>query len=225
VEEPWLVLMGVLDGLNVCSLSLLALFISLMYSAGQGRRTILSLGVSYIAGVFAAYLATGLGILLLSVTLPAVPHLLARVGVSIMILIGASNILSYFGLGLLPLSMPSTLGARAVVFMRRVGLFSSAAAGILVGLHNFPCACTGGVYPTFIGLIATSSLKLAYLLLYNIFFISPLVLILYIASTKAITVRLRKWHQENKQRSKLIIGVIMVALGAFFLALIFLGVQ
>jgi cytochrome c biogenesis protein CcdA len=216
-------LMGFIDGLSICNISLTALFISLMYSAQLDRRTVIILGLSYIMGVFSSYLAVGLGFLALSVSLPTIPHIITRVGVSIMLTIGLANILSYFGLKILPTGLSSFLGEKAVRIMKRVGFTSSAIAGLMVGTHNLPCACTGGIYPTFIALISDSTFKLPYLILYNLFFVTPMITILLIASNKSVILRVRRWHQQNKEKAKLTLGIIMIIVGVILLGLLYLG--
>jgi len=57
------VFLGAVDGLNICSLSLLTLFVSLMYTAKASRRTIVVWGLVYVVSVFASYFLLGLGML------------------------------------------------------------------------------------------------------------------------------------------------------------------
>lgn len=219
----WFTIMGFVDGLSVCNISLTALFISLMYSAQLDRKTVMFLGLLYLGGVFSSYLAVGLGLLVLSLTLPTIPHLITRIGVSIMISVGMANTLSYLGLRIIPTGASSILSGKALSFMKKISYGSSLIAGIFVGLHNFPCACTGGIYPTFVALISNSSLKLPYLILYNIFYIIPMITILYIASSKSVILRVRKWHQQNREKAKLVLGLGMILTGLLLLGLIYLG--
>lgn len=218
-----LTLLGFLDGLNVCSLSLLALFMSLMFTMNAERKLIVGLGATYIVGVFTSYLLTGLGILLFSLSIPTVPHLLARLGVSLMIFFGIANVINYFRPNTIKMMFMSRLGERAVGYMKGGSFTTSAVAGLLVGLHNFPCACTGGIYPTFISLVAGTDFQLFYLILYNLLFVAPLVIILAACSNKSVIVRFRKWHHQNAQRTKLILGITMVLVGVVILLTIVLG--
>lgn len=218
-------LMGFIDGLSICNISLTALFISLMYSTQLDRGTVMILGLSYVIGVFSSYLAVGLGLLAVSVSLSTIPHIITRVGVSMMLTIGVANILSYFGLRILPIGLSSFLGEKAVKIMKKVGFTSSAVAGVMVGAHNLPCACTGGIYPTFIALISDSTFKLLYLILYNLFFITPMITILLIASNKSVIFQVRRWHQQNKEKAKLTLGIIMIIVGVILLGLLYLGVS
>ncbi len=216
-------MLAAIDGLNVCNLSLLLLFITIGYSTGASRRTILVLGASYISGVFISYMLVGLGLLTLSINIPVLPHFFARVGISIMIVVGLFNILSYFRINPLPPTISQSLGMRSINYMKKAGYFSSIIAGMLAGLHNFPCACTGGIYPTFISLIINTSNSITFLIAYNLLFILPLVIILYIAANKKIVLKIRRWHQTNSLLTKLIIGITMVSVSVVLLILLLSG--
>lgn len=219
--------MALLDGLNICALTLLALFVSLMFLYNVKRSTVLVLGFAYIAGVYISYFATGLGIAILAISLPEVPHFLSRVGAGVMVFFGASNVLNYFRPGTVPMMISSGLGKRAVTRMRSFSKGASFPAvilvGTLVGLHNFPCACTGGIYMTFIGLVSGSSLFLPYLLAYNALFVVPLLSILLFCSSKGVTLRFRKWHETRGSELSVAIGALMTAGGAAILTSIYVG--
>ena len=220
---PSILLLALLDGLNLCALTLLTLFISLMFLYNVGRKTVVALGFAYIIGVYASYFTTGLGIGLFAVSLPEVPHFLSRVGSGLMIFFGAANITNYFAPGTIPTMIPNNLGKRAVGYMRSMTKGTSFPAvifvGTLVGLHNFPCACTGGIYMTFLGLVAGTPLFLEYLAAYNLVFVVPLVSILLVCSSKAVTFRLRRWRQEKEEKVRLTLGALMLVAGSVILAL------
>ena len=220
---PALMFMGFVDGLNVCSLSLMALLVSLMYNANVGRETILLLGFVYIASVFLSYFLLGLGILIFSISIPTAPHFLARISVAIMLFIGTLNILNYFSPGLVSLNLPATLGKKAINYMKVATIPSLFVAGTLVGVHNFPCACTAGIYLSFISLIANAPLYDVYLALYNFIFVMPLIVILFVCSSKPVTVRLRKYSIENIGKMKLVLGTLMILFGLLIVALIISG--
>jgi len=223
-----LVSLGLIDGLNICSLGLLGLFLSLMYATQTDRRMILGYGAVYVASVFLSYLMVGVGVTLLFITLPTIPHLLARVAAAGMLAIGIANIVNYFRPGSIPLMIGSAsraISTRAVRFMKAGGVSAVFVAGILIGFHNFPCACTGGVYMTFLSLIADSPFRVAYLLAYNLVFIIPLTAILLVFSSRQAIVQFRKMHARNAAKTTLLLGITMTTVGLFLLIAIGLGVQ
>jgi len=223
-----LVSLGLIDGLNICSLGLLGLFLSLMYATQTDRRTILGYGAVYVGSVFLSYLMVGVGVTLLFITLPSIPHFLARLAAAGMLAIGMANIINYFRPGAFPLKFESVshaISTRAVRFMKVGGVPAVFAAGILIGFHNFPCACTGGVYMTFLSLIADSPLKIAYLFAYNGVFIIPLTAILLAFSSRQAIVRFRQMHARNAAKTTLLLGTAMTVVGLLLLIAIGLGVQ
>jgi len=223
-----LISLGLIDGLNICSLGLLGLFVSLMYATQTDRKTILGYGAVYIGSVFLSYLMVGVGATLLFITLPTVPHFLARIAAAGMLVIGIANIINYFRPDTIPLKMESAshaISTRAVQFMKVGGVPAVFAAGILIGFHNFPCACTGGVYMTFLSLIADSPLKIPYLLAYNVVFIIPLTAILLVSSSRQAIVQFRKMHAENAAKTTFLLGIVMATVGVLLLLAIGLGVQ
>lgn len=214
------VLLGLIDGLNVCSISLLALFLSILYTLNTERRQVLVLGGIYIASVFASYFLIGLGIMLVSLSLPAIPHLIARVSIALMLFFGVANILNYFRPETLPTNFAASFSSRIVNSLRGATLASTIVGGSLIGLHNFPCACTGGIYPAFIALVSTTDLRMLYLLLYNLFFTIPLASILLLCTNKYVAIRIRKWHQNNQQRTRLMLGVSMIVVAAIMISIL-----
>jgi cytochrome c biogenesis protein CcdA len=92
--------------------------------------------------------------------------------------------------------------------------------GALVGLCEFPC--TGGPYLMVLGLLhdhATYYTGAAYLTLYNLIFVLPLVLILLIASDQTLLAKVQGWQQGERRVMRWGGGLAMVMLGAAILAI------
>lgn len=199
-----------------------------MYATQTDRKTVLGYGAVYIGSVFLSYVMVGLGATLLFVTLPMVPHLIARIAAAGMLAIGVANIVNYYRPGTVPLMMASvshSISSRAVRYMKAGGVPAVFAAGVLIGFHNFPCACTGGVYITFLSLIADSPLKIAYLLAYNLVFIIPLTAILLVFSSRQAILQFRKMHATNAAKTTLLLGILMTIAGTVLIVAIRLGIQ
>src|SRR3989338_9187999 len=82
-EGKWLFpLVGVaalIDSINPCAFSILLLTIAFLLTLGKTRRSILTIGGSYIVGLFFTYILIGLGIFQV-LHLFNTPHFMARVG-------------------------------------------------------------------------------------------------------------------------------------------------
>ena len=223
-----LVSLGFIDGLNVCSLSLLGLFLSLTYAAHSDRKTILGYGLIYIGSVFAANLLVGVGATLFFIHLPMIPHIIARAAAGVMLAVGVANIINYFRPATIPLrieSISAAISSRAVRFMKAGGAPAIFAAGVLIGFHNFPCACTAGVYMTFLGMIYESPLRFIYLTAYNLIFVLPLVVILLVFSSRQAILYFRKMHMKNASKTTLLLGIIMTVTATAIIIAIRLGAQ
>jgi cytochrome c biogenesis protein CcdA len=104
--------------------------------------------------------------------------------------------------------------------MEKASLPSAVALGGLVGLCEFPC--TGGPYLMVVGLLhdqTTFGAGLGYLVLYNVIFALPLVIILLIASDKALLEKVEAWKKRSTRAVRLWSGSAMVALGLVIISL------
>jgi cytochrome c biogenesis protein CcdA len=86
--------------------------------------------------------------------------------------------------------------------------------GILSGLFGF--SCTGGIYITILGLMGREfSLMsgLPYLILYNIVFVMPLVLVLLLAAYGIPMEHANILKTKYRRVLRIIVGIAMIALG------------
>jgi cytochrome c-type biogenesis protein len=94
-------------------------------------------------------------------------------------------------------------------------------AGILVGLCTVPCA--GSVY---LGVLALLSSRgtffegLGYLVIYNLVFILPLVIILGLASSPPVYRRLARWQMHKRAALVASLSAAAVTVGMFTLMIV-----
>lgn len=216
----WLLpLVGVaalIDSINPCAFSILVLTIAFLLSIGKLRSSVLQIGSTYIFGIFAVYLLIGLG-LLQTLHIFETPHFMAKVGASLLVVLGMINVVNEFVPAFpVKLSIPHAAHHRIAVLMGRASVPTAFLLGGLVGLCEFPC--TGGPYLLVLGLLhdqTTYYTGVAYLILYNLIFILPLVLILLVASDKSLLARVQAWQQQERKAMRFGGGAAMVALGLF----------
>ena len=217
---PLIGISALIDSINPCAFSILLLTIAFLLSIGKLRAKILQIGGSYILGIFLVYILIGLGILQ-TLHIFNTPHFMARVGASLLILLGAINLINeFFPAFPLKLRIPHFAHHKMAEFMERGSMPAAFILGGLVGLCEFPC--TGGPYLMVLGLLhdqATYLTGFGYLLLYNLIFILPLVLILTIASNSAVLQKVQAWQQKESHPMRFWGGIAMIALGViiFFL--------
>jgi len=220
----WLLpLVGVaalIDSVNPCAFSILLLTIAFLLSIGKLRSNVLRIGSAYIAGIFIVYLLIGLG-LLQALHLFDTPHFMANVGAGLLVLLGVLNVVNVLVPAFpIKLAIPHAAHRRIAVLMEQASVPTAFLLGGLVGLCEFPC--TGGPYLMVLGLLhdqATYFTGVAYLILYNVIFVLPLVLILLFASDESLLARVQAWQERKRQAMRLGGGGAMVALGLLIFAL------
>ena len=216
---PLVAVAALIDSINPCAFSILLVTVAFLLSIGKLRSSVLSIGSAYIFGIFLVYLLIGLG-LLQTLHIFDTPHFMAKVGASLLLLLGAINIANeLFPKFPVKLAIPHVAHHRIAVLMEKASVPTAVALGVLVGLCEFPC--TGGPYLMVLGLLhdnVTYYTGVSYLFLYNLIFILPLVLILLIASDKALLEKVQAWQQSERKTMRWGGGVAMMALGLIVFA-------
>lgn len=215
---PLIVTSAILDSVNPCAFSVLLLTVAFLFSIGQLRSRILTIGGAYIAGLFLVYLLIGLGILG-TLHLFNTPHFMGRVGAILLIVLGLINVINeLFPSFPIKLKIPGVAHHRMAVLMEQASLPTAFFLGALVGVCEFPC--TGGPYLTALGLLhdqTTYLLGFGYLLLYNLIFILPLVVLLLLASDRGLLAKVDEWQKSERGVMRLGGGLAMIALGIIIL--------
>ncbi|MFH0712672.1 MAG: cytochrome c biogenesis protein CcdA [Candidatus Jorgensenbacteria bacterium] len=211
---PLIAVAAVIDSINPCAFSVLILTIAFLFSIGKLRSGILKIGGAYVAGLFVVYVMIGLGILR-ALHLFNTPNFMAKVGAVLLIVLGAINIINeFFPRFPIKLKIPGAVHHKIAELMEKASVPTAFVLGALVGLCEFPC--TGGPYLMVLGLLhdsATYAAGLGYLLLYNLIFILPLVIILLIASNDALLEKVQNWQREERKEMRLGGGIAMILLG------------
>lgn len=215
---PLVLASAVLDSVHPCSFSILLLTIAFLFSMEMTREKIFQIGGSYIAGIFAAYLLIGLGILKMF-HLFDTPHFMGKLGAGLLIAFGLINIINeFFPKFPIKLRIPDFVHKSMGGLLKKASVPAAFGLGALVGVCQFPCM--GGPYLMVIGLLhdrMTYAKGFGYLVLYNVILIIPLVAVLGIAANKALLGKMQEWKNSNVRGVKLWAGVIMIILGALIL--------
>lgn len=217
---PLLIISALIDSINPCAFSILLLTIAFLFSLGQLRSRVLSIGGAYVFGLFMAYFLIGVGLFGV-LHIFAVPHFMAKLGSFLLIILGLVQLINHwFPRFPLKLKIPTVAHSRLASLMHQASLPAAFLLGALVGLCEFPC--TGGPYLTAIGLLhdhATYFSGLGYLLIYNLIFVLPLGAILLLAGNKQVVEKVDHWRREHVGRTHVVSGLAMIALGIIILIL------
>ncbi len=227
----WVVLgAGLLDGINPCAFATIIFLLSYLQVARRSRREILAVGASYIAGVFLAYFAIGLGMARAISAISAfriagsiLNYILAASAIVVAVLSFRDAQLAARGeLGEMTLQLPDALKTRIRGVIRAGSkstryIIAAFAVGLVISFLEL--ACTGQVYlPTIqYMLMAGRSGAVAHLLLYNIAFITPLITVFLLAFFGLSSEALIAFQRRRTSTVKVLTGLLFVLLAAFLL--------
>ena len=172
-------------------------------------------GFVYIFFVFFTYLLAGLGILyfLSSVPLFISEYISIIVGLLIVIA-GLIEIKDFFWYGQgITLAIPPEKAKQIHEMTKKVTLPAMVILGAFVAGVELPC--TGGPYLAILVFLSQNFnfTALLWLVLYNIIFVMPLVVILLMVYFGMKIQSLKRWKQDNRGYMRLATGVILIGLG------------
>jgi cytochrome c biogenesis protein CcdA len=222
---PAVVGAALVDAINPCAFAVLILLMSTVLASGDRKRA-LWCGVTFIAAIYVMYFLMGVGIFTV-IQVTGITHTFYWIVSIIALLVGLFNVKDYiwYGKGFLmevPLSWRPTMKKllRSVASPGGAGVI-----GIVVSFFLLPC--TSGPYIVILGLLAkevTKATGILYLLLYNLIFIFPMIVITWIVyQGLATTEKLEKLRQSKLRHLHLIAGVIMLLLGLGMIVAMRLG--
>lgn len=215
---PMVLSAGFLDGLNPCAFAVLLFFIAFLFFIRKTRSSIWKMGMVYIIAIYLAYLSIGFG-LTQAILFTNSPHFMAKLGAWLVIVLGVINLINHFFPRFpIKLRIPHTSKQTLKYWMYKATLPAAFVLGFLVGLCTFPCS--GGIYVAIIGLLTARTTYwtgVVYMLLYNLMFVLPLIILLILASNRYAVEKLTKWEQSKSRVMRLLAAVTMIVLGLVIL--------
>lgn len=204
-----------IDSINPCAIGVLILMISVMLAGKQSTKKMLLLGSLYISSVLAVYLLAGVGLTYYFSTLPLAlaEYISIAVGVLI-ILAGLAEIKDFFWYGRwFSLTIPGAFAKKIHNYASKTTIFGVILLGAFVSAVELPC--TGAPYLAIITLLSQNFDLTAFMLLvlYNIVFVSPLIIILLLVASGVKLHEIKRWKQANRPFIRLLIGLMLVGLG------------
>ncbi len=226
---------GLLDGLNPCAFATIIFFLSYLQIARRTPWQILQVGLAFVLGIFLTYFAVGFGLLNIVARLTVVESaarivnwVLAGVVLVIFILSLRDGFLCLRGrLSETTLQLPKPLKKLVNATIRkgvRHSRFVLAAfiTGAVISILEL--ACTGQVYAPTIAFVLQSgadrATALLYLLLYNLAFVLPLLLVMLLAYRGLTSDRLQTFFRQNVALVKFGNAALFALLFAFFLVVL-----
>ncbi len=222
---PAVISAAIVDAINPCAFAVLIILMTTILAASNKKRALFA-GLAFSASIYIAYFLMGLG--LFSAIQAAGLTRGFYIFVAILaILVGLFNLKDYLWYGKwFKMEVPMSWRPRMKLILK--GVTSPIGAffvGFLISLFLLPC--TSGPYIVILGLLAnitTRNYATMLLLLYNLIFITPMLLItlgIYFGFTDVE--QAEEWRGRKLKILHLIAGIIILLLGVGMLIALKLG--
>ena len=226
---------GLLDGLNPCAFATIIFFLSYLQVARRTPWQILQVGLAFVLGIFLTYFAVGFGFLNIVARLTVIESVARIVNWTLALIVLVIFVLSLRD-GFLclrgrlrdtALQLPKPLKKLVNTTIRkgvRHSRFVLAAfvTGAVIAILEL--ACTGQVYAPTIAFVLQSGADrpaaLAYLLLYNLAFVLPLLLVMLLAYRGLTSQKLQHFFEKNVALVKFGNAALFALLFGFFLVVL-----
>jgi len=221
---------GLVDGLNPCAFATIVFFISYLAFVGRRRREVLAVGAAFALGVFLTYLGVGFGLLRFLASLPflsAISRWVYGLTAVLCLFLAAGSLYDWWQARRgRPEEMRIKLPLRLRRWINRViregaGLRAFVPVALVTGMviSLIELACTGQVYlPTIIFVLGVPNLKAraaAYLVLYNLMFILPLVVVFVLAYLGTTSEQLGRFITRRAAAVKLLTAALFLLLAGW----------
>jgi len=206
-----------IDSINPCAIGVLILLLSTLIAAKEKKR-MLKIGIIYIAAIYLTYFLAGLGLTAFLARIPqSIAEYISMIVGSVIVIAGVIEIKDFYWYGKgFSLMIPQNRVKQIHGYMKNITKMSVPAVillGVFVAAVELPC--TGGPYLA-IALLLSQSFNMTavwLLLLYNLIFILPLLVILLLVLTGKKIHVIKQWKQESRSYVRLITGILLIFLG------------
>lgn len=226
ITIPAVVIAAAIDAVNPCAFAVLTLLLGTILVVKRNKKQMIHAGLAFTCSTFISYLLMGLG-LFITIRITGLEFYI-YIGVAVLaILIGLVNIKDYFWYGKwFSLEVPEAWRPKIKKITTGVTSIPGAfGVGFVVSVFLLPCS--SGPYIVIIGMLSNSSTRLqsvSLLILYNLIFILPFLLITFaVGYGLTTTAKLEKIRKRKIQWIHLLTGVIMFIIGITLIVLVLTG--
>lgn len=211
-----IIVAALIDSINPCAFGVLIFLLATMFSMASSKRA-LKYGMIYVFIIFIVYILAGLGIMKIITEFSSVMNYIIILAGILVFIGGLIEIKDYFWYGKgVSLRIPVSMKPALERMTQKGTLGAVIILGIVVALVELPC--TGGIYLAILSLMhINKAFGIPYLLLYNLIFVLPLIIMVLVAYFGTKTEKIQNWVEGNKKYMRLIAGLIMIALAIYLL--------
>lgn len=212
---------AVVDSINPCAFGVLIFLLAYLTKTAQRRGKILLHGMAYISAVFFTYLLAGLLLLPIIGSLGKISVTLYAVIGTLVISAGLLELKDFFWYGKCPsLTLLPGASQRIKLYVKHISgsIYSAFLLGVFVALVELPC--TGAVYLAILSIMALSGVDAAtitWLIIYNIIFVLPLIVILFAFYKGSSADAIEAWRKKHRHIMRLAIGLLLLGLGGWMI--------
>ncbi|MFC1721241.1 cytochrome c biogenesis protein CcdA [Patescibacteria group bacterium] len=229
-EFPLSILIGaaLADSINPCVIGVTIFLLAFLNSVYKNRNKMLVGGMMYVVSVYLTYLALGFGFLEVALFSAGFSTYVYWIAAIVAIIAGLLEIKDYFWYGRgLTLQLIPGAGERIKAYTEKLRevyrvhpkkmLILIAILGVFVVLVELPC--TGAPYFAVLALLAQGVYAKAvpYLLIYNLVFIFPLLVIIAISYFSRNGERVEEWRLRNRRFMRLFMGILLIGIGIYMI--------
>ena len=209
---------AIVDSINPCAFGVLLFLMLSLLNLGSAKRA-LKAGLFYSFVVFVTYFLAGLGLFQVIQNIGQIRDwIYLSVGLLVLIL----ALIEFKDYTAARKGKESILRISPKVkpliekYSKKGTLTAILILGVIVAIFELPC--TGGIYIGIISLISQSpNLAIPYLLIYNIIFVLPLIIMTLLIYKGMSPERLQKWSNKERAWMKLAAAIVMLLIAIYLL--------
>ncbi len=217
---PIVIGLGLIDSVNPCVIGVLILLMTILLKSGNRNKVLIN-GFTYVGAVYFTYLLGGLtllGIFNSVREISFISQILYVVIGAFVIVAGLLEVKDFFWYGkwyslAIPHSLVKTVESRAAT--APASLAATFTAGVVLTLIELPC--TGAPYLAVLTLMSQGGYSyitaLPLLLLYNLVFVLPLLIVIFVVYRGTNLKMVEGLRQEHRGKMRLLIGLALLAIG------------
>ncbi|MBI4177139.1 MAG: hypothetical protein HY516_02130 [Candidatus Aenigmarchaeota archaeon] len=215
------------DSINPCVFGVLIFLLAYMTRVFKNKNRMLLAGIIYIIAVYITYFLLGVGIFTLAYTAGFAKQFYWFAAV-VAIAAGLFEIKDFFWYGkgfslqIIPggaerIKRYSKLMERMETKHPLLSLLVAAFLGVFVVFVELPC--TGAPYLAILGMLSSGDYAtgVPLLLIYNLVFILPLIVIVGLVYAGYTFKTLENWRKKHRALMRLLIGLFLMSLGAYMI--------